>query len=408
MKYTFFALLLAMNCAIGQNHLIWDNEFPQDKKAASNDFIRSTQAKLYYSEGLKVKSQAGSKDVGESTLRNLSDWRHYRLYNSDVVMEFTLEGADTSAGLGMEFGTYSAADSRVITYRFLVKGNGRFYTNADSGEYSTYKRKLAQFNSTQSAAKFHLDGKVNVLNVIRQNQLWTVKLNGQQAGTFADSHDYPFTPDDIKFLFSGKFTMTVKNLTEDYARSRTFVKKPEPVKEAPATTDVDQAWKELGRAAETYSKAHGTYQRKEYKEPPKLSVLKLAGFVGKRDTTGLFSYLREAGIKEFEKKTGVEVGYGKSTKTRKDTVIKYRSAAEIKISDGLYEALKINVFKNGNIEIHYPFHWFALDAARKEIVDAGYEIDFATTYIDKSRKIRVTIPKDDEFMYPFIRIFLEN
>lgn len=401
-------LLLFINKSNGQtDYLNWSNEFPSNSERANNKYIRSKNVKLSYSDGFFIKSSGGSNDINESTLRNNSDLRHYKIYDAGVVMKFTTNGATPECGLGMGFSTYSSYESRVITFRFVVNYDGKFYYNIDSAEYSNYKGKLDQYQSLDVAGELFKDGTEITMTITRQDEAWKIGMNNHEIASIPDHHYYPFTPDDITFLFHGKYTLKLNSLSEDYALSPPARKNPANTTAGDSQQEIsmDEAWKNLGKAAEDYSKQKGLSTGNNTGIAPKISVLGMAGFVEKRDLAGLLEFVKKAGVSGFTESNSFGNGWGKSNRATEDSLTRYSTNEKIKISEGLYEDMEIEHFKNGSIEIIYPFHWFDMDAVTKEITNDGYKLEFGNTYLNPESNIRMVLPEKTNYSFPNIVIF---
>jgi hypothetical protein len=141
-------------------------------------------------------------------------------------------------------------------------------------------------------------------------------------------------------------------------------------------------------------------------ETPKIAVLSMANFVEKKDIKGLIDFTKKAGITGYKEQNYFgNTGFGKSTKTIKDSSVIYTSNEKIKLSAGIFGYLKIEHFKKGNIEILYPFHWFDMDTVKKEIANAGYVLEFENAFLHKGKNIRIVFPEKTDVSFPYIIIF---
>jgi len=403
MKNILLVLLTVCNtfAYCQSDYLNWKNEFPSNKEGAKNPYIRSKHVKLSFSDGFLIKSQASGNTVGESTLRDLSYWRMKKVYNAEVVAKFTLNEAPENGAMGMVFSTYSQSAGKVITFRFMLSGDKKFYLHIDSADYSTYKGKLDQFQASDITQGLNVDGKENTLKVMRDASQWTIFMNEAEVATIPDNRNFPFTPDDVAFLFSGKYTMHLKSLQEDYGLFRT-----EPKRNAKkSASEMDEAWKNLASAAAEYSKLKGFANNRDTLNVPLISVTKMADFVSRKDVTGLLNFLRQSGVGELTESWSLHNGFAKSTKINNDSVKTYTAKKELVISAGLYESLKVDLFKNGSIEIHYPYHWFKMDEVRKELMDSGYRMESSRIYSNQENKVRVIVPEDTNYSFPSIILF---
>jgi hypothetical protein len=119
---------------------------------------------------------------------------------------------------------------------------------------------------------------------------------------------------------------------------------------------------------------------------------------------GLLGLVKSKGIKDFREKKVYKRSFNYKI-DEKDSATVYESLQTITISQGLKSSLRIDHFKNGRIEIFYPFNWFEMDAVKKEILNAGYILEFEGMYKNRSQNIRISIPKNTEYSFPYIVIY---
>jgi hypothetical protein len=200
------------------NYLNWKNFMPSNEKGAKDSKIYNENIKLSYDDGLIIKS-GGSNKVNESNLRDAENFYRRHIYDASLEMKFTFEkGAAEGSSVGAAFTTYLKGAGKLISYRFLLSADGKFYSFIDSAAYSGYKKDLRQFISKPISSALLLDGSENTLKITRQFYTWTFYVNGQEVASVPDSQYYPINPaHGLRFLFSGKFSLKLNSLTEDYA-----------------------------------------------------------------------------------------------------------------------------------------------------------------------------------------------
>lgn len=170
-----------------------------------------------------------------------------------------------------------------------------------------------------------------------------------------------------------------------------------------AQAKADSAYAANAKASVARAKAKGTYKERASTKA-KMSVVAITKLVHAKNLDGLLVLAKSAGIKKFDKKQVLAKPFG-ALEMKKDSAEVYEFAETITIAEGIYASLKIMQFKNGKIEVLYPYHWFELENAKKEIIAAGFVKEFSNTYTNAEKNIRVVIPKNTNYQFPYIVVY---
>lgn len=271
----------------------------------------------------------------------------------------------------------------------VINASDEVFIAGSFGSYPKYQiLKINDESATEYAYSDKYSNDLAVFNNFAYVITYDSKIYKIKAGDFAE----------FKPLYTPSSTISSSTNSTSTNSSNTGVKSNKSAIDA-----MDEAWKNLASAASDYSKAKGIKVKEATTDAPKISVLAMAKLLKGKDVNAVISLAKAAGVTKFNDRKITSSPWG--SMSQKDSCTEYESVEKIKIAEGLAEALKINHYKNGKINIFYPFHWYDMESVKKELLAAGFKMEFEGKYTNYEIGASINFPRSTGYSFPFIVIY---